>query len=263
MVYWSLSSSRGKLGAMTGEVDDLSVFEKSIGIEFLDRSLLERALTHRSFVNENPGAGIQDNERLEFLGDAVLDFVVGAYLYDLYPEMGEGELTMLRAALVRTKTLARFASELGLGDHLRLGRGEEENGGRKRQPNLCAAFEALVGAIFLDQGLDRVLGWLKVQITPALERIIASSSHKDAKSEFQIWAQARYNITPHYEMLSSEGPDHDKTFTVAVFISDTRWGIGRGSSKQAAAQMAAGKALEQIETLDLSENSGFLAEATV
>jgi ribonuclease-3 len=232
---------------MTSEFDDLSAFEERIQIDFLDRSLLLRALTHRSYVNENTSVALQDNERLEFLGDAVLDFIVGAYLFDRYPEMSEGELTMLRAALVRTRTLARFGTHFGIGHCLRLGRGEEETGGRERQPTLCAAFEALVGAIFLDQGLEIVEPWIQRQIAPALEDIIAVSSHKDAKSEFQIWAQAQYNTTPRYQVLSSEGPDHDKIFTVAVLIGDQTWGVGRGQSKQMAAQMAANIALEQAE----------------
>lgn len=252
MGYWSLRSSQGKLSEMASQLDDLSEFEQRIHIDFLDRSLLHRSLTHRSYVNENPSVAVQDNERLEFLGDAVLDFIVGAYLFDRYPNMGEGELTMLRAALVRTRTLARFGTQLGIGEYLRLGRGEEDHGGRNRQATLCAAFEALVGAIFLDQGLDVVESWVQKQIAPALDEIIADSSHKDAKSEFQIWAQAQFNVTPRYQVLSSEGPDHDKVFTVAVLIDLQTWGVGRGPSKQAAAQMAAGIALEQAEDPSLS-----------
>ena len=146
---------------------------------------------------------------------------------------------------VPTRTLAGFASQLDIGEYLRLGRGEEESGGRNRQPNLCAAFEALVGAIYLDQGLKVVTAWVQEQIGPALEEIIAASAHKDAKSEFQIWAQAQFNITPRYHVLSAEGPDHNKVFTVSVLLGDETWGIGRGPSKQAAAQLAAAVALEQ------------------
>ncbi len=237
---------------MVSELDDLSAFEERIQIDFLDRSLLLRALTHRSYVNENTSVYLQDNERLEFLGDAVLDFIVGAYLFNRNPDMSEGELTMLRAALVRTSTLARFGTQLGIGESIRLGRGEEDSGGRQRQPTLCAAFEALVGAIFLDQGLEIVEPWVQKQIAPALDEIIAASSYKDAKSEFQIWAQAHFNITPKYQVQSSEGPDHEKTFTVAVLIGEKTWGVGRGPSKQAAAQMAAGIAIEQVGDFDVS-----------
>jgi ribonuclease-3 len=228
---------------MTTDLDDLSLVEELIHIDFHDRSLLQRSLTHRSYINENPSVAFQDNERLEFLGDAVLDFIVGAYLFHRYPDMSEGELTVLRAALVRTRTLAGFATQFDLGQYLRLGHGEAESGGRDRQPTLCAAFEALVGAIFLDQGLEVVEPWVQQLMAPALDEIIAASSHKDAKSEFQIWAQARYNITPRYQVLSSEGPDHDKVFTVAVMVEDQTWGVGRGPNKQSAAQQAAAVAM--------------------
>lgn len=224
--------------------------EARLGLEFKDHSLLERALTHRSFLNENPDQALEDNERLEFLGDAVLDFVVGAYLYHRFPEMNEGELTVLRAALVRTRTLASFAREIGIGPSLRLGYGEAESGGRERLPILCAAFEAVVGAIFLDRGLAVVEAWVHELIAPALEQIMSVSGHKDAKSEFQIWAQARFNTTPNYRVLASEGPDHDKTFTVAVEVDGNIWGVGNGPSKQAAAQAAAGSALEKAETIE-------------
>ncbi len=224
--------------------------ESLLGIEFKNQSLLVRALTHRSFLNENPDAGITDNERLEFLGDAVLDFVVGAYLYRRFPEMDEGELTMLRAALVRTQTLASFAQKYELGQALRLGFGEAESGGRERLPTLCAAFEAVVGAIYLDQGMEVAEAWVQDLITPALEQIISDESHKDARSEFQIWAQAQHNQTPRYEVLATEGPDHDKTFTVAAKVGNEVWGVGSGRSKQMAAQVAASVALEKAEAVE-------------
>ncbi|HIP70973.1 MAG TPA: ribonuclease III, partial [Anaerolineae bacterium] len=135
-------------------MNDLSALEENLGVQFQDYSLLTRALTHRSYLNENPGMALEDNERLEFLGDAVLDFVVAAYLYHRFPEMPEGDLTSLRAALVRTTMLARFARQLEIGRFLRLGYGEVENGGRERSPILCAAFEAVIGAIYLDQGVE-------------------------------------------------------------------------------------------------------------
>jgi ribonuclease III len=229
-------------------MDDLLEFSDRLGIDFRDYSLLSRALTHRSYLNENPGTVLEDNERLEFLGDAVIDFIVAAYLYHRFPEMDEGELTSLRAALVRAETLARFAREVDLGQYLRLGYGEAENGGRDRIPLLCASFEAVMGAIYLDQGLDPVRNLVEALIGPTLEQIRAGALHKDAKSEFQVWAQAHYNITPHYRMIDSEGPDHAKTFTVQVFIGEVVWGEGRGSSKQTAEQAAAAKALETVET---------------
>jgi len=240
-------------------MNELREVESRLGVIFDDYSLLERALTHRSFLNENPGQCLEDNERLEFLGDAVLDFVVGAYLYHRYPEMAEGELTMLRAALVRTRTLAEFAQEFGLGEALQLGNGESESGGRTRLPILCATFEAVVGAIYLDQGMRVIEPWVQSLIDPALVKILEDSAHRDAKSEFQIWAQANFNVTPHYQVVRSEGPDHEKEFTVAVLLNDEEWGVGSGRSKQVAAQAAAAAALENVEKSDLG---GTLGDAT-
>ncbi len=232
---------------------DLREVEARLGLSFDDYSLLERALTHRSFLNENPRLAYADNERLEFLGDAVLDFVVGSFLFHRFPEMNEGELTMLRAALVRTDTLAGFASRLGLGDGLRLGHGEEESGGRQRPPILCATFEAIVGAFYMDQGMADLEPWVHALIEPELDRIIDEAAHRDAKSEFQIWAQATFNVTPHYRVINSEGPDHDKSFTVAVLLNEKEWGVGTGRSKQSAAQAAASAALVKVEGLEIEE----------
>jgi ribonuclease-3 len=230
-------------------MDDLKQLEERMGLKFNDYSLLTRAVTHRSYLNENPEGSLEDNERLEFLGDAVLDFIVGAYLYHRYPEMKEGELTMLRAALVRTETLADFARALSLGKNLRLGYGEAENGGRDRPAILCGAFEAIIGAIFLDKGLTMVEMLVHSLIDPALYDILAEATHRDAKSGFQIWAQGRYNITPRYKVVAAVGPDHAKTFTVAVMLNDEAWGEGSGRSKQHAAQEAAAAALERAESI--------------
>ena len=229
-------------------MDQLQELQARLGVQLDDEALLERALTHRSYVNEIIGATVQDNERLEFLGDAILDFVVGDYLYQRFPEMDEGVLTALRAALVRTKTLADFARQLEIGPCLRLGLGEEETGGRGRVPTLCAAFEAVVGAIYLDQGLQAVSRLVEPLVEPALERIMARSLHKDARSQFQVWAHGAYNVTPRYEVVGAEGPDHEKSFTVQVLLEDEVWGIGSGRSKQAAAQAAADVALLRVES---------------
>ncbi len=229
-------------------MEELLELSERLGVEFGDYSLLSRALTHRSYLNENPGSIFEDNERLEFLGDAVIDFIVAGYLYHRFPEMDEGELTELRAALVRAETLARFARAIDLGRYLRLGYGEEESGGRDRTPLLCATFEAVIGAVYLDRGLERARLIVEGHIRPMLEQIRAGSLHKDAKSEFQVWAQARFNRTPHYRVVDSEGPDHAKTFTVRVMVGDENWGEGRGRSKQAAAQAAAAEAMARAET---------------
>jgi ribonuclease-3 len=227
--------------------DDLRELEARLEVDITDYGLLQRALTHRSYLNESQEAGLEDNERLEFLGDAVLDFVVGAYLYERFPDMDEGELTALRAALVRTRTLAGFARQLELGQSLRLGFGEAGSGGRERTPTLCAAFEAVVGAVYLDQGLEAVTGLMARLMEPELQEILDKSLHKDAKSEFQVWAQGERNITPTYRVVAEEGPDHAKIFTVEVLLDDQAWGSGKGRSKQAATQAAAADAIARVE----------------
>ena len=234
-------------------MEDLVELSERLGVAFDDFSLLSRALTHRSYLNENPGSILEDNERLEFLGDAVIDFVVAGYLYHRFPEMDEGELTALRAALVRAETLAQFAQAIDLGHYLRLGLGEEENGGRTRVPLLCATFEAVMGAVYLDQGLEAARPLIEATIRPMLDEIRAGELHKDAKSEFQVWAQARFNQTPRYRVIDSEGPDHDRTFTVRVLVGDEAWGEGRGRSKQTAAQSAAAAAMSRAEAIEIQE----------
>jgi ribonuclease-3 len=234
-------------------MDDLLELSERLGVEFSDFSLLSRALTHRSYLNENPGSALEDNERLEFLGDAVIDFIVAGYLYHRFPEMDEGELTALRAALVRAESLAQFARAVDLGRYLRLGYGEEETGGRDRTPLLCASFEAVMGAVYLDGGLEKARPIVEGYIRPALERIRAGELHKDAKSEFQVWAQARFNVTPHYRVVNSLGPDHARTFTVQVMLGPDVWGAGQGRSKQTAAQAAASEALLRAEATPETE----------
>ena len=221
--------------------------EKSLNLTFSNKALLQRALTHRSYLNENPNYPLEDNERLEFLGDAVLDFITGEYLYHRFPEMPEGRLTNLRSALVRTETLAQFATELNLGAYLFLGRGEEESGGRKRLAILCDAFEAFVGALYLDSGLDTVRQFVYTLIDPALQAILALDTDKDAKSRLQEVAQSHYQLTPIYRTVKEQGPDHAKEFTVEALIGGKFYGRGTGFSKQNAAQAAAQEALQALE----------------
>lgn len=225
---------------------DISQAEKTLNLTFSNKALLQRALTHRSYLNENPDYLLEDNERLEFLGDAVLDFITGEYLYHRFPEMAEGRLTNLRSALVRTERLAHFATNLDLGEYLFLGRGEEENGGRKRLAILCDAFEALIGALYLDSGLDSVRSFVYQLIEPALQEILASDADKDAKSRLQEVAQSYYQVTPTYRTIKEEGPDHAKEFTVEAIIGNKTYGQGTGFSKQTAAQLAAQQALEVL-----------------
>jgi ribonuclease-3 len=228
---------------------DIPETEISLGLVFEDKTLLQRALTHRSYLNEDPGYPLEDNERLEFLGDAVLDFVVGEYLYHRFSDKDEGMLTSLRAALVCTRALAKFASQIGLGDYLLLGHGEDEGGGRQRPAVLCGAFEALVGALYLDQGLDTVNEFILPIFEPALEHILRNNLDKDAKSILQELSQAHLGYTPRYHTVSTRGPDHDKLFTVAVTINGVTYGKGEGRSKQASAQAAAAEALKQLDAM--------------
>lgn len=218
--------------------------ERQLGLTFIDLSLLDRALTHRSFLNENPHLPLKDNERLEFLGDAVLDFVVGDYLYRHFPEDQEGELTSLRAALVRTETLAEFGRQIELGHYLRLGRGEAEGGGRGRSALVGSAFEALVGALYLDQGIQAAAAFIGRFIGPSISRVLSEELNKDAKSQLQEWSQGRWRLTPTYRTVGERGPDHAKEFTVEVLVGDEVCGRGTGPSKQAAEQAAAKAALD-------------------
>lgn len=222
-------------------------FEQATGLVFHDKTLLQRALTHRSYLNETRYLLQADNERLEFLGDAVLDFIVGEYLYHRFPEMREGMLTNLRATLVREETLAQFALQFDLGQHLQMGRGEAESGGRDRPATLCAAFEALVGALYLDQNLEAVKRLLFALIEPALPQFVDIAAFKDAKSRLQEWSQNTFRATPRYRTAEANGPDHDKQFTVHAVIDNVVWGIGQGKSKQIASQAAAANALQYVE----------------
>lgn len=227
------------------EISELLDFAHRNHLNFKDSLLLIRALTHRSYLNEHPEA-LEDNERLEFLGDAILDFLVGAWLYNQFPEKAEGELTRLRSALVRTEQLASFARSLDIGPVIRLGKGEIENGGRTKNIILCSTFEALFGALYLDSGLDEVRAFIEPLLEPAVSEIISSKGYKDPKSILQEWSQSRGFPPPNYLTISSAGPEHDKSFEVEVLISDRVICRGRGRSKQAAAKDAALKAINKL-----------------
>jgi ribonuclease III len=220
-------------------------FAERLSLSFSDPFLLTRALTHRSYLNEHPEA-IEDNERLEFLGDAVLDFLVGAWLYNRFPEMSEGNLTRLRSALVRTENLAEFAREINLGEAILLGRGEDEAGGRERPALLCASFEALVGALYLEGDIPAVQAFVEPKLEPAARRILSAHKDRDPKSLLQEWAQSAGHGTPFYRTVSARGPDHAKEFEVEVHINGQVYGRGSGQSKQAAAKEAAQRTLEEL-----------------
>ncbi len=216
-----------------------------LNLKFNDTLLLNRAFTHRSYLNEHTDA-LEDNERLEFLGDAVLDFIVGAWLYNRYPEMAEGDLTRMRSSLVHTRQLADFARKLSLGKALRLGKGESQSGGRNRDPLLCDTFEALIGALYLDSGIDVVLSFISPFLAEVADDLLSNHRINDPKSQFQEWAQAQGYATPVYVTRNAYGPDHSKIFEVDVLVKDEVFGSGKGHSKQAAAKDAALNALNRV-----------------
>lgn len=228
-------------------MSNITQAEAICNLIFSDKALLQRALTHRSYINENPDHPLEDNERLEFLGDAILDFITAEYLYHHFPEMAEGRLTNLRSALVRTERLAQFASQLELGGCLLLGRGEEDSGGRERLAILCDAFEAVIGALYLDQGIESTRQFIYQIIEPALQEILDEETDKDFKSRLQEMAQSHYRLTPTYRTVKEEGPDHAKEFTVEALIGPQTYGRGIGLSKQTAAQAAAEEAISRLE----------------
>jgi ribonuclease-3 len=220
-------------------------FLRQLGLSFKDPSLLRRALTHRSYLNENPEA-VEDNERLEFLGDAALDFVTAGWLYHRYPEMDEGALTRLRSALVRTEQLAEFAQSIELGEALLLGRGEVAMGGRQRPAILCATFEALIGAMYIDSGVNQVIEFMEPRLSMAAKKILESEKLIDARSVLQMWAQGELGVTPKYETVDAFGPDHAREFIVEVRVGKKISARGQGHSKQEAAQRAATAALKNV-----------------
>lgn len=226
---------------------DISDLESRLGVQFQQAQLLRQALTHRSFVNEQGEERFADNERLEFLGDAILDFITADLLYHQYPDMPEGEMTRLRSALVRTEALAQLATEVRLGEALLIGKGEENSGGRERVNNLCRAFEAVIGALYLDQGLDAVKAFILPRLTQMQPDVMESAIRKDARSQLQEWSQAQHNRTPSYRTIAASGPDHEKAFEVEVSIGERIVAVGTGRSKQTAAQAAAKAALELVE----------------
>lgn len=223
---------------------DFSEFEKKINIKFKNKGLLKQAFTHRSYLNENPSWPLGHNERLEFLGDAVLELVITEYLFKSYPEKAEGEMTGLRAALVNSKMLADVASSLDMEKFLLLSRGEAKDSGRARQYILANTFEALTGAIYLDREYDGVVEFLNKTVMSRAKDVIEKKLWIDSKSLFQEKAQEYAGTTPSYKVLQETGPDHAKKFVIGVFLNDQKVGEGEGISKQEAEQEAARHALE-------------------
>jgi ribonuclease III len=225
-------------------VKDFSILEKKLNLKLKNKDLLIQAFCHRSYLNENPDFYLEHNERLEFLGDAVLELVVTEELYKKYPKKSEGELTNWRAALVNAKMLAETAKNLGFNDFLLLSRGEAKETGKARQYILANTFEALIGAIYLDQGYKTCQDFIKKYLIVKLPEIIEKGLFKDSKSRFQEEAQERVGITPSYKVLEEWGPDHAKHFIVGVFLGQELVAKGEGSSKQEAEEEAAKAALE-------------------
>lgn len=211
-----------------------------------NKKLLEEALTHRSYLNESKEK-ISSNERLEFLGDSILSFVVSTYLFKEYPDFNEGKLTNLRSLLVNTKMLALLAKECDLGSKLRLSKGEEESGGRNNPSLLADSFEAFLGALFLDQGIDAVKKFIDSTVIPQANDFIEKNLLKDPKSKLQEYVQSKKQSSPVYKVLAEEGPAHARQFTIGVYVNDTLIGEGSGKSKQAAEEAAAQSALTKIE----------------
>lgn len=222
---------------------DVGAHARTLGVSFNNLGLLTEALTHRSYLNEHRTAG-NHNERLEFLGDAVLELAATRFLYDRFPEKPEGDLTAYRAALVNTFSLAETAEGLGVNDMLLLSKGEKKDTGRARQIILANAFEAILGALYLDQGYDAAEAFLETHLFPKITTVLKERSWQDAKSHFQEVAQEKRSITPTYRTLKEVGPDHDKQFTVGVFLGEEEIAQGEGKSKQEAEQKAAQAALE-------------------
>jgi len=223
---------------------DFKSFEEAIGVEFNDLELLRQAFTHRSYLNEHRGEVAGHNERLEFLGDAVLELISTHYLYEQFPDKPEGELTAYRAALVNAVICAEVATALGMNDYLLLSRGEAKDTGRAREVLLANAFEALVGAIYLDQGYDAAKQFITQHLFPKMGEIISKRLWQDPKSTLQERAQDAASITPSYRVLGESGPDHDKHFTVGVYLKEELLAEGTGRSKQEAEQSAARAALD-------------------
>jgi ribonuclease-3 len=223
---------------------NLKALQQVLGIQFRDLSLLQQALVHSSYVNENPGAALTSNERLEFLGDAILALVVAQKIYDDYPFFSEGEMTRLRSALVRRTSLANIARTISLGDYIYLGKGEEASGGCNKPANLANTMESVIAAIFLDQGQDAARDFIIRLIDTELKKLVSQGTRIDYKSQLQHFSQFKYKETPVYQIIEATGPSHDRRFTAEVRVGETVLGKGSGKSKKLAETEAARIALE-------------------
>jgi ribonuclease-3 len=221
--------------------------EEKLGITFKDPKLLKTALTHRSYLNEHRGMHLENNERLEFLGDAVLELIISSELFKKYPKKPEGELTAIRSALVRTESLAQESRLLGIGEHILMSKGEEVSGGKDKDFILANLYEAVLGAIYLDQGINVCREFVKRTVLKKLNRVIDQELFIDPKTRVQELIQAKYKVTPTYTLIKQRGPDHDRTFTVGLKVGKKLMTKGTGISKQKAEEDAARKCIEKLE----------------
>jgi ribonuclease-3 len=227
-------------------MDDLSQLERKIGLKFKNQDLLRQSLVHRSYLNEHPKFPLNHNERLEFLGDAVLEIIVTEYLYHQYPDKPEGELTNWRASLVNSNMLSSVAKDIELEEYIYLSKGEaKDKNSKARQFILANAVEAMIGSIYLDQGREAAEGFIHRFILSKLDNILENKLYLDAKSRFQEKAQECYGLTPHYKVLNEEGPDHDKRFEIGLFLGEEMIAKATGTSKQEGQVKAAAKGLEK------------------
>lgn len=233
-----------------------NTLERRLGVTFKNPALLQQALVHSSYVNENPETASRSNERLEFLGDAVLGLIVADEFFAAYPDLDEGRLTELRAQLVRRDTLAKAARRLRLGEELLLGRGEEAGGGQARPTNLAHVYEAVLGAIFLDGGLPKVRRFIRRSLQPEFEHLTDAALQLDPKSRLQEICQSRYQSTPLYQLVEAQGPDHARRFTVEVLVDGRALGLGEGRSKQQAEKEAARQALTHMKDQPIGGTTG-------
>ena len=229
---------------------NFSDFEKKTKIVFKNKELLRQAFTHRSYINENPATSLSHNERLEFLGDAVLELIVTDFLYKKYPSYTEGELTAVRSSLVNAVIISETALHIGMNDYLLLSKGEAKDNGKARQYILANTYEAYIGALYLDQGYDAVDKFVHQTLLPKTTEIVNKKLWRDAKSLVQEKAQEFVNVTPAYKVLNESGPDHDKHFTVGIYFGPNLIAEGKGKSKQEAEQKAAESALKVKNWMD-------------
>jgi ribonuclease-3 len=227
-------------------MNDIQDLQRALKLDFKKPALLQQAFVHSSFTNETAGYPLSDNERLEFLGDAILNFVAAELIFHMFPDYNEGKLTEIRIVLIREETLAEIAGGLNLGDYLLMGKGEEASGGKSKKSNLSNTLEALIGAIYLDQGIEVTQNFLNERLQPFIDRLVSAKSAKNFKGILQEYSQSMFKKLPDYRLTQITGPDHDKIFTIEVIINGSLVGSGTGKNKKAAEMEAARNACKNL-----------------